>query len=134
MTSDMASGINDIDNVNTNPGLNTVASTPGNSNVPITSGAGSRNQFPNPNNVGTDGGTLTDNNQPLEESTSLNSGITPSTRDANTNLVLDKESIIRSKLQELNEGDRACNRLYDKTIITWKNIVDRTKDIVENFS
>jgi hypothetical protein len=192
----MASGINNIDNVNTNPGLNTVTSTPGDSNVPITSGAGSRNQFPNPNNIGTDGGTLTDNNQPLEESTSLNSGIapntnninadggaltnnkqpleestspnsiTPSTPDASTNQVLDKESILslentdintgqslnkatsnldptslnkedilqlKHKLQELIKGDKECNSLYDDTIVTWKNIVDRTKNILEQF-
>ena len=194
MTSIMADGIHNIDNVNTNtnPSFNQVTSTPGDSNVPITSGAGSDNhyQFPNPNNIGTDGGTLTNNNQPLEESTSLNSGIlnpgnastltnndqpleestslnrgiapntnnisavggrlavnnepleestsslnsiTPSTPGANTNKVLDKESLLRSKLQKLIEGDRECNNLYDDTIITWKNIVDRTKSIVENF-
>ena len=188
MTSNVADGINNIENVNTNPRFNQVTSTPGDSNVPITSGADSNNQFLNPNNIGTDGGTPTDNNQvintkpelnvaispsgnsivpatssvdpnrvanpentgintgqslnkvrtltnnnePLEESTSLNS-ITPSSRDANTNQVLDKESLLGSKLQELIQGDQACNRLYDKTIITWKNIVDRTKSIVDNF-
>ena len=88
MTSNMADGINNIDNVNTNPNpsFNQITSTPGDSNVPITSGADSNNQspvadsnnqFPNPNNINTDGGTSTNNNQPLEESTSLNSGIAP---------------------------------------------------------
>ena len=66
---------------------------------------------------------LTSSNQPLEESTSLNS-ITPSTR----------ESLLRSKLQEIIQGDQACNSLYDNTIITWENIVDRTKSILDEFS
>ena len=85
------------------------------------------------NNVSSYGGTLTANNEPLKESTSLN-GITPTgTPGANTNQVLDKESQLRAKLQKLIEGDQECNALYDDTIITWKNIVDRTKSIVENF-
>lgn len=47
---------------------------------------------------------------------------------------MDKESILRSKLQELIAGDQDCNDLFDDTIITWENIVDRTKSIVEEFS
>ena len=70
---------------------------------------------------------MTSSNEPLEGSTSLNGGITP-----NTDQGL-KESLIRSKLQELIQGDQACNAQYDDTIITWKNIVDRTKSIVEKF-
>ena len=104
MTSNMADGINNIENVNTNtnPSFNQVTSTPSDSNVPITSGADSNNQspvadsnnqspvadsnnqFPHPNNVKLDGGTLTVNNQPLENSTSLNSFITPNTNNIKT--------------------------------------------------
>jgi Ca2+-binding RTX toxin-like protein len=164
MTSMMADGINSIDNVNTNSYPNNAISPGGGSTVPITSGVDSRNQFPNPNNISSDGSTLTNNNQLLEESTSLNSGIspnsnnisadggaltnsnqpleestslnsiTPSARDANTNQVLDKESQLRAKLQDLIKGDQDCNDLYDDTIITWENIVQRTKDIVDNFN
>jgi hypothetical protein len=133
MTTDVASGINNIDSINANPYPNNVISPGGDSNVPVTSGgADSNNQFPNPSNISTVGTTSTNNNQPIEESKSLNS-ITPSTRDANTNQVLDKESLLRSKLQELVEGDQECNSLYDDTIITWKNIVDRTKNIQKQF-
>ena len=72
MTSNLADGINNIDNVNTNtyPDFSK-ASSHGGSTMPVTSGADSNNQSLNPNNNGIVYGTLTNNNQPLE-STSLN--------------------------------------------------------------
>jgi hypothetical protein len=102
-----------------------------------TSRDSNNNQFPNTNDISATGGstvgtTSTNNNQPLEGSTSLNS-ITPSSGDAKTNQVLDKESLLRSELQEIIQGDQECNDLYDDTIITWKNIVDRTKNIQKQF-
>jgi Ca2+-binding RTX toxin-like protein len=167
MTSDMASGINNLDNVNTNPGLNTVTETPGDSNVPITSGADSNNQFQNPGNTVIDGRTPTDNNQVINTKPELNEAISPSgnsivpaTSSVDPNRVansentdintgqslnkatssldptsLNKEDILqlKHKLQELIKGDKECNSLYDDTIITWKNIVDRTKSIIEDF-
>ena len=72
MTSNLADGINIIDNVNTStyPDFSKVSSD-GSSTVPVTSGADSNNQSLNPNNTGIVYGTLTNNKQPLE-STSLN--------------------------------------------------------------
>ena len=81
MTSNLADGINNIDNVNTNtyPDFSK-ASSHGGSTIPVTSGADSNNQSLNPNSTGIVYGTLTNNNQPLEstsqsqplESTSMN--------------------------------------------------------------
>jgi Ca2+-binding RTX toxin-like protein len=72
MTTNLADGINNIDNANTNtyPDFSRVSSD-GGSTIPVTSGADSINQSLNPNNTGIVFGTLTNNNQPLE-STSLN--------------------------------------------------------------
>ena len=130
MTSNMADGINNIDNVDTNPYPNNAISPVGGSTGPVINDANNGNPFPNPNN-----GPLAYNNQPLEESTSLNSGIAPNTNNisavggtltynnqphekskslngitptgtpgANTNQVLGKESILSPENTGINTG------------------------------
>jgi Ca2+-binding RTX toxin-like protein len=79
MTSNLADGINNIDNANTYPDFSKVSPQGGNT-ILVTSGADSNNQSLDPNNTGIVYGTLTNNNQPLEstsqsqplESTSMN--------------------------------------------------------------
>jgi Ca2+-binding RTX toxin-like protein len=71
--------------------------------------------------------------QPLEEDISPSDGTMPSTSGTNTNQFSDKDQMMLQELKALIDGDRQCNSQFDNTIITWKNIVDRQKNIAENF-
>jgi hypothetical protein len=72
------------------------------------------------------GGTM-----PTTSGTNIYQFLSKDNTRTNANHPLNRDDIL--KLKELINGDIKCNSLFDDTIITWKNIVDRTKSIVENF-
>jgi hypothetical protein len=75
--------------------------------------------------------STSDRTMQMTSGTNTNRFLSNDNTAMNTNQFLNEDDILQ--LKELINGDLQCNSQFDNTIITWKNIVDRTKSVAENF-